>query len=124
MTIHPIESADDLEQALAQVEVLWKKKDKSKKAADELKVLSVLIEDYERRVSPIDPPSPVEAIRFRMDQMGINTARLGELMGTTRSRASEVLSGKRTLSLSMIRALVKNAGLNANVLVLSETPPP
>lgn len=120
MTIHPIESAEDLQEALAHVDALWEKKDKSVRAAEELKILSVLIEDYERRMSPIDPPTPVDAIRFRMDQMGINTARLGELMGTTRSRASEVLNGKRTLTLSMIRSLVKTMGINANVLVLGE----
>ncbi len=123
MTIRPIENHKDLQAALARADDLWPKKDKSEKAAAELKVLSVLIEDYERRTSPIDSPNPVEAIRFRMDQLGINTSKLGEFMGTTRSRASEVLNGKRTLSLSMIRALVKMLGIDANALVLGEVQP-
>lgn len=118
MKIHPIESADDLRSALAHVDLLWTRKEKSEKAAEELKIWSVLIEDYERRMSPIAPPTPLEAIRFRMDQLGINATRLGELMGTTRSRASEVLNGKRTLTLSMVRALTETLGLDANVLVL------
>lgn len=80
-------------------------------------MLCILIEDYERRTIPLRPPTPLEAIRFRMDQMGINTARLGELMGVTRARASEVLNGKRPLTLAMIRALVRNLGMDAEVLL-------
>lgn len=120
MTIRPIENEADLREALAQVEALWEEKDESTQAADDLKVLSILIEDYERRTSPIAPPTPIEAIRFRMDQMGINTARLGEFMGTTRSRASEVLNGKRSLTLPMIRSLVHTLGISADVLISGE----
>ena len=117
MPIAPIETEEDLHKALARIEALWPKRDRSKKAADELKVLAVLVEDYERRTAPIGPPTPIEAIKFRMDQLGMKTIKVAEHMGTTRARASEVLNGKRQLTLPMIRRLVKNLDLSADVLV-------
>jgi HTH-type transcriptional regulator/antitoxin HigA len=116
--IRPIESDADLSAALQRVDELWPKKDKSDKVANELKVLSVLIEDYERRAHPVAAPTPIEAIVYRMDQMEMNTTSLGEAMGTTRSRASEVLNGVRSLTLPMIEKLMgKPMLMDANVLV-------
>jgi antitoxin component HigA of HigAB toxin-antitoxin module len=63
MAIQPVETPEDLQAALARIEVLWPKKDSSQKAANELKVLAVLFEDYEKRTAPMLPPTPVEAIR-------------------------------------------------------------
>ncbi len=117
MAIAPIETDKDLEDALARIDALWAEKDRSKKAANELKVLAILVEDYERRMSPMGPPTPIEAIRFRMDQLGIKTINLAERMGTTRARASEVLSGKRPLTLPMIRRLAQSLDLSADVLI-------
>ena len=117
MAIRPIETDEDLAAALERVDRLWPKKDQNKKASDELKVLSVLIEDYERRTAPIPPPTAIEAIRFRMDQVGIKTIKLAEYMGTTRARASEVLNGKRQLTLPMIRRLARTLDLSADILV-------
>jgi HTH-type transcriptional regulator/antitoxin HigA len=117
MSIRPIETDEDLATILARIETLWPKKDRSEKAADELKVLSILVEEYERRTAPIPPPTPLEAIRFRMDQMGLKTITLAERMGTTRARASEVLNGKRQLTLPMIRRLARSLGLSADVLI-------
>ncbi|MEP6834280.1 MAG: hypothetical protein ABJB74_12870 [Gemmatimonas sp.] len=70
----------------------------------ELEVLTVLLKDYERREFPLAPPSPLAAIRLRMDQMELSPKDLIPFLGA-RSRVSEVLSGKRPLSLAMIRAL-------------------
>lgn len=117
MAVSPIETEKDLAAALARIDALWSKKDRSKKAADELKVLAVLVQDYEQRTKPIGPPTPIEAIRFRLDQLGMKTIELAEHMGTTRARASEVLNGKRQLTLPMIRGLARGLDLRADVLV-------
>lgn len=83
---------------------------------DELELLTTLVELYEAKKYPILPPSPVEAIRFRMDQMNLTNRDLVPILGT-KSRVSEVLSGKRPLTLSMIRALRKHLDIPADVLV-------
>lgn len=85
--------------------------------ANELEVLAILVERYEREVFPIDPPSPVDAIRFRMEQMGYSQADLARLLNS-RSRASELLSGSvRRLSLNMIRRLYREWHIPAEVLI-------
>lgn len=117
MAILPIESDEDLQRTLARIDSLWSRKDRSKKAGDELKVLAILVEDYERRTRPLGPPTPIEAIRFRMDQLGMKTIQVAEHMGTTRARASEVLNGKRQLTLSMIRRLARSLDLSPDVLI-------
>ena len=83
---------------------------------DELELWSILVEDYEKRHYPIDPPDPIEAIKFRMDQMGLKQKDLTKFI-PAKSNVSEVLSGKRRLSLPMIRALHENLGIPADVLV-------
>jgi HTH-type transcriptional regulator / antitoxin HigA len=83
---------------------------------DEREVLAVLIERYEDEHFPIDLPDPVEAIKFRMEQLGLSQKDLVPYLGS-RSKVSEVLSGKRELTLSMIRALNKHIGIPADVLV-------
>ena len=83
---------------------------------DERDVLAVLIERYEDEHFPIDMPNPVEAIRFRMEQSGLSQKDLVPFLGS-RSKVSEVLSGKRELSLAMIRSLNKHVGIPADVLI-------
>jgi HTH-type transcriptional regulator/antitoxin HigA len=73
-------------------------------ASDEFEVLSLLIEQYESAHYPVPPPHPIEAIKFRLEQLGKTTADLEEVLGY-RSRVSEILHGKRKLTLEMIRAL-------------------
>lgn len=82
---------------------------------DKLELIVTLIEIYEKEHFPIDNPSPIEAIKFRMDQMGLLPKDLVPFIGS-KSKVSEVLSGKRTLSLNMIRQLA--TGLNIPVEVL------
>jgi HTH-type transcriptional regulator/antitoxin HigA len=72
--------------------------------SDELEVLALLIEKYEMEAFPMDRPGPIEAIRFRMQQQGLSNKDLIPFMGSA-SKVSEVLSGKRSLSLAMIRRL-------------------
>lgn len=83
---------------------------------DELELLSLLVHDYEEKVFPMDKPDPVAAIRFRMEQQGLQPRDLVPFLGS-RSRVSEVLSGRRHLSLKMIRALVGGLGIPADVLL-------
>lgn len=83
---------------------------------DTLEVLSVLVEDYERKNCPIYPPDPVEAIKFRMEQMGLERKDLEEAIGP-RSRVSEIFAHKRELSLAMIRRLHQKLEIPTDVLV-------
>ncbi len=86
------------------------------KEGDELEVLALLIEDYENKHYPIGPPDPIEAIKFRMDQMGMKQKDLGEILGH-KSRASEILNKKRKLTLEMIRKLSRELKISTEILV-------
>jgi len=85
-------------------------------ASDELEVLSLLIKEYEQIHYPLAYPNPIEAIKFRLEQMNLSENELSRLLGT-RSRKSEILSGKRKLSLSMIRKLTKVLHIPTEVLI-------
>jgi len=86
------------------------------KESDELQLLSILIEEYETKQFPIDSPNPIDAIMFRIDQLGMKKSELNKILGS-RSRVSEVFSGKRKLSLSMIRKLNNHLNIPAEVLI-------
>jgi HTH-type transcriptional regulator/antitoxin HigA len=101
--------------ALARVEKLMDARPNTPQG-DELEILSLLIHDYEGRAFPIDKPDPVAAIRFRMTQQGLSNKDLVPYLGS-RSRVSEILSGRRRLSLRMIRALVAGLRIPAEVLL-------
>jgi len=116
MTIRPIRNETDYDAALAIVEELWDAPAGSE-AADRLEVLTILIDEYESRVHPIDPPDPVEAIRFRMDQAGLTRKNVQDMTGLTRARLSEILTRQRTLTLGHIRKLSEALGIPADVLV-------
>ena len=83
---------------------------------DELEVLTLLVKDYENQHHALPKPHPVEAIRFRLDQMGLSEADLSAILGS-RSRKSEILSGQRKLSLEMIRKLNAALKIPAEVLI-------
>jgi HTH-type transcriptional regulator/antitoxin HigA len=84
--------------------------------SDELEVLSILIEAYEKEKHQIEAPSPIEAILFRIDQLGMKKSELSKLLGS-RSRVSEILQGKRKLSIGMIRILNAELGISAQTLI-------
>ena len=84
--------------------------------ADRLDVLATLVEAYEAKHYPIEPPDPIAAIRFRMEQQGLTPQDLEPFIGT-RARVSEVLNRRRPLSLSMIRRLAEGLGIPAAVLI-------
>lgn len=84
--------------------------------AERLELLSVLVESYENQKYPIEVPDPISAILFRMQEQGLKQADLVPYFGT-RSRVSEVLSGKRPLTVTMIRALSTGLGISTETLV-------
>ena len=83
---------------------------------DELELLATLVELYEDKNSPIDPPDPIEAIKFRMEQAELTRKDLIPYIGSL-SKVSEVLNRKRTLSLKMIRSLHSGLDIPAEVLL-------
>lgn len=108
MNIKPIKSKADHRLALKRVEELWEAKPKTPEG-DELDVLVTLIAAYEDTHFAIPAPEPIEAIKFRMEQLGLEDQDLKPYIGA-RSKVSEVLNLKRSLSLPMIRKL--SGGLN------------
>jgi HTH-type transcriptional regulator/antitoxin HigA len=113
--VKPIRTRRDYDGALKEVERLWGAKAKTRDG-DRLDVLATLIDAYEAEHYPMDPPDPIEAIKFRMEQQGLRRRDLEELIGT-RTRIAEVLNGKRGLSIGMIRRLHKRLGISAEVLI-------
>ncbi|MEX5540208.1 helix-turn-helix domain-containing protein [Pseudomonas poae] len=103
MNIKPIHTPEGLTAALARVEQLWGAQIGSPEG-DELEILAVLIEKYEAEHFPMPASDPVEAIKFRMEQMVLTARDLEPFIGTS-GRVSEVLNHKRKLSLAMIKRL-------------------
>ena len=115
MTLKPIKTKKDYDHALERLEEIF---DASKNSSegDELEVLSILIEKYEDKHFPIGLPDPIEAIKFRMEQLGYNQVDLAKVVGL-KSRASEILNKKRKLSLEMIRLLHDRLNIPTDVLI-------
>src|SRR5271166_4325400 len=113
--VKPIRTKRDYEAALKEVERLWGTK-AGTRDGDRLDVLATLIDAYEAEHYPMDPPDPIEAIKFRMEQQGLTRKDLEPIIGT-RTRIAEVLSRKRGLSIDMIRRLHERLGISADVLI-------
>ena len=117
MTIKPIKTKKDYQHALERLELIFDSK-KGSNNGDELEILGILIEKYEDEHFPIGFPDPIEAIKFRMEQMGYNQTDLAKIVGL-KSRASEILNKKRKLTLEMIRLLHDNLKIPTEVLIQS-----
>jgi HTH-type transcriptional regulator/antitoxin HigA len=115
MEIKPIKTEKDYNQALERLETIFDAKLGSAEG-DELEVLGILIDQYENEHFPIGLPDPIEAIKFRMQQMGYNQNDLANIVGL-KSRASEILNRKRKLSLEMIRQLHERLNIPTDVLI-------
>jgi HTH-type transcriptional regulator/antitoxin HigA len=113
--IKPIRTKRDYEAALKDVERLWGAKGGTRDG-DRLDVLATLIDAYESEHYPFDPPDPIEAIKFRMEQQGLTRRDLEAIVGT-RTRIAEILNRKRGLSIAMIRRLHERLGISAEVLI-------
>ena len=115
--IKPVKTKKDYEAALNRCYILMQKNLKpNTPEADELEILSILVENYEQKHYPIPPPNPVDAIKFRLQQTGMDEKELNKILGG-RSRKSEILSGKRKLSLNMIRELHDKLNIPAETLI-------
>lgn len=115
MEIKPIKTEKDYNQALERLEEIFDAK-KGSPEGDELEVLGILVDQYEKEHFPIDLPDPIEAIKFRMEQLGYNQTDLASIIGL-KSRASEILNKKRKLSLEMIRQLHDRLNIPTDVLI-------
>jgi HTH-type transcriptional regulator/antitoxin HigA len=117
MEIKPIKTEQDYNQALERLEMIFDAK-KDSSDGDELEVLGILIDQYENEKFPISLPDPVEAIKFRMEQLGYTQNDLANIVGL-KSRASEILNRKRKLSLEMIRKIHEVLDIPTDVLIQS-----
>lgn len=113
--LKPIRTKADYEAALAEIERLWGAK-LGTPEGDRLDILATLVDAYETQHYPMDPPDPIEAIKFRMEQQGLTRKDLESILGT-RTRVAEVLNRRRGLSIHMIRRLHDKLGIPADVLI-------
>jgi HTH-type transcriptional regulator/antitoxin HigA len=113
--VKPIRTEADYEAALTEVERLWGAKAGTPKG-DRLDVLATLIDVYESQHFPMDPPDPIEAIKFRMEQQNLTRKDLEGIVGS-RTRIAEVLNRHRGLSINMIRRLHDKLGISTDILI-------
>lgn len=115
MDIRPIKTEQDYDTAIQRIEELWGAK-KDSPEGDEFDLLVTLVESYEMKHYPIAPPDPVDAIKFRMEQMGMTNSDMVKYIGS-QSRVSEILNRKRKLTLRMIKSLYKGLKIPAEILL-------
>lgn len=115
MHIKPIRDDDDYNEAIRRIEVLWQAADGSPQS-DELDVLATLVDEYENKKFPIDDPDPIEAIKFRLEQLGLTTNDLVPTLGS-KSVVDEIIERRRALDLTMIRKLNSQFQIPAEILI-------
>lgn len=115
MNIKPIKDEKDYQNALNRLEEIFDAK-MGTEQGDELEILSILIDNYENEHFPIEMPDPIEAIKFRMEQMGMKQKDLADVFGF-KSRVSEILNKKRKLTLEMVRNLNTKLHIPTDVLI-------
>ena len=115
MNIKPIKTEQDYQASIKRVEELWGAQ-RDTPEGDELDLLVTLVEAYEIKHYPIAPPDPIDAIKFRMEQMGMTRADMVKYLGS-QSRVSEILNRKRKLTLKMIKSLYNELKIPAEVLL-------
>lgn len=115
MRIKPIKNEEDYQNALQRLDEIFDAK-KGTEEGDELEILAILVDNYENEHFPIGMPDPIEAIKFRMEQMGMKQKDLAEIFGF-KSRVSEILNKKRKLTLEMVRKLHTTLHIPTEVLV-------
>ena len=118
--IRPLRTEADYDAALDEIERYFDNEPKpGTPEADRFDLLALVVEDYERRNWPIDPPDPVEAIRYRMKTAGLGQSDLGRLLGS-RQRASDILSRKRRLTMQMAWKLHRDWNIPAEALIVPQ----
>jgi HTH-type transcriptional regulator/antitoxin HigA len=119
MQIRPIRTERDHERAVTRIAELMSARPGTA-GGDELDVLATLVDAYEAKHHAIDAPDPITAIHFRMEQQGLARRDLEPMIGT-RARVSEVLTGKRSLTLEMVRRVKFGLGISADLLIGAPT---
>ena len=115
MNIKPIRTEKDYKKALVIIEQLWQAKPHTPEG-DKLEILATLVESYERAKYPVLPPNPIEAIKFRMEQLGLKSSDLAPYLGG-RNRVSEILRRRRSLTVTMLRNLHQKFKIPAESLL-------
>ena len=115
MTIRPIKTEKDYQEALERLDVIFDAKVGTPES-DEADILGLLIDEYEKKHYPIDAPDPIEAIKIRMEELHLKQVDIVKEFGG-KSRVSEMLNRKRKLTLEMIRYLTERLTLSANLLI-------
>ena len=115
MDIRPIKTEQDYTSAIKRIEELWGVR-KDTQEGDELDLLVTLVESYEIKHYPVSPPDPIDAIKFRMEQMGMTKEDMVKYLGS-QSRVSEILNRKRKLTLKMVKSLYKGLRIPAEILL-------
>jgi len=115
MDIKPIKTERDYAESVKRIEELWGAK-KDSPEGDEFDLLVTLVESYEMKHFPIAPPDPIDAIKFRMEQTGMTKTDLAKYLGS-QSRVSDVLGGRRKLTLKMIKSLYKELKISPEILL-------
>ena len=113
--LKPIRTEADYQAALVVIERLWGARAGTPEG-DRLDILATLVDAYENEHHPMDPPDPIEAIKFRMEQQGLDRKDLAAILGS-RTRVAEVLNRRRGLSINMIRRLHEKLGISVEVLI-------
>jgi len=117
MRVKPVRTKKAYKEALARIyELMQKDLVTNSNEYDELELLSILVENYEEKIFPIKQADPIEAIKFRLEQLNMDAAALVSILGS-KSRTSEILNRKRKLSLSMIRTLNNKLNIPASSLI-------
>jgi HTH-type transcriptional regulator/antitoxin HigA len=117
MKIKAIKTEKEYTSALKRVSVLIQENPRtSSETFNEMEVLSILIKEYEIENHPVPPPDPIDAIKFRLDQLGLDESALTKIIGY-RSRKSEIMNKKRKLTLEMVRKLNTILNIPADVLI-------
>ena len=115
MNIEPIKTEDDYQAALSRLDEIFDAPDGTPES-DELDILGLLVDEYEKEHYPIDSPDPIEAIKIRMEELNMRQVDLIPVIGG-KSRVSEILNRKRRLTIQMIRKLKKRLNLSAELLI-------
>ena len=115
MTVKPIKDEEAYQLALTRLEQIFDAPENTPEG-DEAEILSLLIENYENRHYPIEAPDPIEAVKIRMEELGLKQRDMVGVLGG-KSRVSEVLNRKRKLTVEMIRNLTEKLNLSASILV-------
>jgi HTH-type transcriptional regulator/antitoxin HigA len=120
--IRPLRTEADYDEAFEEIERCFENEPKpGTPEADRFDLLALIIEDYERKRWPIEPPEAIDAIRYRMETGGYTQADLGRLLGS-RQRASDILTNKRPLTMSMAWKLHREWGIPAEALIAPPRP--